>query len=274
MIRFLSVFVLVALGFMAPAHALFVSPDRLIIEDGQRSAEITISNRSDKPVVVRFDWERRAMNADGQLVLVEEGQTMLGYKPADPYIRFSPRQVVLQPRQHQKVRVLIRRTDDMTDGEYGSHFLIKEEPIKNALDSVAQTKSQNLSGKIELLVYRSMPVFLRQGSTTVDVKINDAYVYVKDGRPFLHLNLANNSTRSLYATPRLTCQQPDGTPYVADLNKVRLYTQWRSVSEDVPIAKKFTHDWSTCRSMSVELVDRRDFEYKAKPFAQSAVSMR
>ena len=266
---------LVVFFYPSQGQALFVSPDRLMIEDGQRSAEVIISNRSNKPVVVRFEWERRAMNDKGGLALVGENEVIPGYQPADPYLRFSPRQVILQPRQHQKVRILVRRTDDLQDGEYHSHFLIKEEPLQTNQETnqPEPVRTGQNKGQLELIVYRSLPVFLRQGDTGINLKLNEAYIYTKDGKRYLHVDLDNESTRSLYATPKLRCITTSGETITQNLISLRIYTEARTIKRDVLVPPEFALP-GTCTDLQMDLVDPRDFEFRSKSILKTSISER
>jgi P pilus assembly chaperone PapD len=242
--------------FMAGiAQATFITPKRVMIEDKQRTATVTIHNTGDDTIAYRFDWEHRTFTPDGQSIRLESGQTSPGYKPADPFLQFSPRQVILKAKESQKLRILVRRPADMAAGEYHSHLLIKSERL-----NVEQLKPQpGMSGMLNVQTHASIPVFLRQGATTVDVKIPSAQMIDKDGREYLRYTIANNSTRSIFASPYVDCTTGSSTTST-QLSTARIYAEAKAINLDTLIPLGTT--MKNCSAIKLRLVGIADFEYK------------
>lgn len=239
-----------------PAQATFISPTRVMIEDRQRTVTITIHNTSENTMAYRFGWQHRTFMPDGQSILLKDGETSPGYKPADPFLQFSPRQVILKPKESQKLRILVRRPADMAPGEYHSHMLIKSEKLAdNALKP-----GPGMSGVLQVQTHASIPVFLRHGATSIDVKIQPgAQIVRKNDREYVRYNLVNNSTRSIYASPYLDCLSPAGNTST-QISTARIYAEAKTISLETLIPKTAT--MSKCSSIKLRLVGISDFEYK------------
>jgi len=244
------------------ANAVFVSPVLVIFEKHNRTARITINNRSKQTKVVTFDWQHRAMKPDGKIVKLKEGETSPGYRPADPYIKFSPRRVVLKPLQHQKIRLLVQRPADMEPGEYRSDLLIKEENYKEAERNVSAGKQKGISGEINFQVYKSIPVFIRHGDTHVNVKLQSAALITKDNKPHIHIELTNDSTRSLYGQIHLECQTASGEVIDEKFIMLRIYAEAKNIKHDVKLFDRM--DVSRCTSLKTKIIGRNDAEYAGK----------
>lgn len=264
-----KIFSFVALGFLilcltANAWASFIAPKRVIIEDKQRTAAITIHNGSEKTLAYRFSWEHRAQTTDGKSVLLKEGETMPGYKPVESMLQFSPRQVILKPQQNQKVRILVKRPADLPDGEYRSHLLIRTEALDNPeTESAGQ---QGLTGTLKINTNASIPVMLRHGKTTLSVKIKDAALITKGDRQYLQYNIENNSTRSVFAVPELDCigAPPDTKPIM--LNTARIYAESKTANLEPPIPLGVS--LAPCSALKLRLVALNDFEFKRQTIAE------
>ena len=107
------------------AGSLLVTPTRIVFEQRDRSAQVTLVNQSDQTSNFRISFIRQNMTEDGEFLPVPEGQDGMF---SDSMIRYSPRQVSLPPGQSQVIRLALRRPADLADGEYRSHMLFQALP--------------------------------------------------------------------------------------------------------------------------------------------------
>ena len=130
-----AAFCLVALaalwGGVAPTHAegsgdLLVAPTRVVFEARRRSAEVTLVNIGTDTATYRISFVHQRMKPDGSLEAVDTPGP--GEAFADDLVRFSPRQVTLEPRVAQTVRMQLRIPAGLTAGEYRSHLLFRAIP--------------------------------------------------------------------------------------------------------------------------------------------------
>lgn len=252
----------IAAGMLLPStksHADYFLPKIVMIEHGARAATISIFNQSNYDKVYTFGWERRVQLPDGKRLKLDEGQTVEGYRPADDYLIYSPRQVVVPAGQSQKVRLLARRTADMLEGEYHSHFKISPDRLG---EKPPPEVNQGFGGVIELKTEFSLPVFLRHGKTNVDFEYQNIRTFEKEGRDHIGFTVLNNSTRSVHTNNLLECKIGDKTHQVVNA-LVRIYSESKSFPKELAFKKKEgTPKLSECESATLTVSAIRDFQHK------------
>lgn len=186
--RIVLIAVLIAgIGLPAlPVNAtLLIMPIHLILTDRDRTGNITLFNTSGEESVFRIGWRYQKQ--------LESGAYEVSDTPFDPehdlskIAIFSPRQVTLQPGQKQRIRVSIRRTPDMKDGEYRAHLALMrvgdssgEAGPEPAEAADAPAKPQKPSGEtkvkigLKMNVSYSLPIVLRQGTYNTTASIESA----------------------------------------------------------------------------------------------------
>lgn len=260
----LGIFIL-AIGFVlstaicAPAQATLVSPKRVMIDDKERATAITIVNRSNQTKVYNFSWERRAQSITGEDLLLGKDETIAGYQPADDYLVYSPRQVIIRPGKTQKIRILARRPADLPEGEYHSHLLISPTsvPTESEPDNNA---GSGVGGVIEVIANISIPVFLRQGKTTLDFDLTSNAVSQKNGRTGIKMDVVNRSTRSVYMKPVLECVNAQNQTQDITLQNMKLYAEAKTQTH-IATLPKGAPPLNACSSAQLKLIGLDDFEY-------------
>lgn len=99
---------------------LFIHPTLVVLEENERSATVTISNRGDQTGTFEMSWADMTMTPDGGLVK-HDGPAPWSLQS---YVRYSPRRVTLAPLEAQVVRIALRRGSNVPEGEYYSHFRV------------------------------------------------------------------------------------------------------------------------------------------------------
>ncbi len=187
----------------APAHAeLLVAPTRVVLSPASRSAELVLVNKGAEPAAFRLALENRRMRSDGGL---EAAETALpDERFAADKLRFSPRQLVLEPGARQVVRIMADAAD-LAPGEYRSHLRLMSAPVSAGRSTVATGDRPDNSLSIELIAIRSItvPVILRVGSLDAQVTLNSAAL-AQPGDNQLVIKLARAGSRSTYGDISLT----------------------------------------------------------------------
>ena len=97
--------------------SLLISPTRIAFGDRDRVQRVTLINSSSEVKTYRLEWvEQRVNNQGGYEILTPEQAAI--FPVASKYIRFTPRQVTLQPGQRQTIKLLARRGKDIQNNEY------------------------------------------------------------------------------------------------------------------------------------------------------------
>ncbi len=204
--KFLSLaFVLFAVCFAplsAQAARIDILPRKILIDDRQRSADITVLNLGDKPNFVRITLMSYKQKEDGTY---EEIAVPLN--PAfDPErdIRISPKQFTLPAGGRQKVRLSIQKPADLPDGEYRFH--VKAISFDEEDSSVRRTPSKSASIMMKMNVAVVIPVIFRKGELTGGAKMqNISFVpasQAQQGRPALRFDLVRQGQAGVMGTVR------------------------------------------------------------------------
>lgn len=151
---------------------LMLYPTRLVFEKNQRAAQIELINNGAEPATYRLSLVNRRMGESGEFLPVAVAAP--GELFAEPLLRFSPRQVTLQPGTSQTVRVMLRKPAELADGEYRSHLQFDKLADTQGSTSV---ESQADAGRgigvvLTALVGASVPVIVRHGATSASVALN------------------------------------------------------------------------------------------------------
>jgi hypothetical protein len=207
---------LAALLWLAlPAQAqLLLSPTRVIFEGPMRSAQVDVVNTTNQRAVYRLSLVNRRMSERGEIGPVDvplPGERFLG-----DMVRFSPRQLVLEPGAGQVVRLSLRKPADLAPGEYRSHLHIERVPDGSETTSVdaATTGPQGQSLQIRLtaLVGAMIPIIVREGNPAVTLKMDGLAVVpaTPSSPPALALSLHREGDRSVYGDLVVTHLPPGG----------------------------------------------------------------
>ena len=183
-----------------PAFAsgeLMVHPTRIVFEGNTRTAQVDVINSGTVPMTYRISIIRRRMTDRGDFVPV--GIPAPGEQFADEMIRYSPRQVVLQPGVAQAVRLQLRKPATITDGEYRSHLLFQALPSTDAPSSAGGATGTGLDIRLTAVYSVSIPLIVRHGSTSAAVSITGIRTQRSaDGTPSVAMTLERSGTRSVY----------------------------------------------------------------------------
>ncbi|WAJ70813.1 fimbrial biogenesis chaperone [Catenovulum adriaticum] len=153
---------------------LLISPTRVVLDERQRSAKVTLINPTNQTRTYRIEWEEKiAKSIGGYKTLEKNGFANSDIKLASPMLRVSPRQVTLQPNEKQSVRLMFRRPKSLTDSEYRSHLAFKPLPIQKKTNN---SENSGVKIEIETLLAFTIPVIARQGSVDASVDINKIQV--------------------------------------------------------------------------------------------------
>jgi len=173
---------------------LVITPTRIVFDGEVRNAELALVNRSEKTHTYALSFVQCRMSETGEIREIDKNTPAdQGEYFADNYVRFSPRRIILVPRQVQMVRMLLRKPADLAEGEYRSHLSFRlipsaEDAVK--LDSV----SRGIQIKLVPIYGVTIPVIVRHGSLTATTRLSDLRVNANG----LNLTIEREGNRSTY----------------------------------------------------------------------------
>lgn len=187
--------------------ALF--PTRIVLECNQRAAQVELMNSGTAPETYRINLVNRRMGEAGEFIALETPGP--GDLFADPLLRYSPRQVTIQPGSSQTVRILVRKPANLAAGEYRSHLQfdrVADTAGASSIEQASQPDGKAIGVVITALVGASIPVIMRHGETQMSVTLSELALLpaVGDAGPALSFQINRSGSRSVYGdlTARFT----------------------------------------------------------------------
>jgi hypothetical protein len=216
----------------APALAggagdLLVAPTRIVLEGRQRTAEVTLVNTGAAAATYRIAFVELRMTDTGGTVEIEPAEARAGEQFAEPLIRYSPRQVTLEPRVAQTVRMQLRLPADLPPGEYRSHLRFRAVPIPAAVAGTVEAAAP-FSVELTAIYGVSIPIIVRHGETAATATLAGLALDPPAGAAAasrLRFRILRSGNRSVYGNLTATLFRAGGEPIVVGIaNGVAVYT--------------------------------------------------
>lgn len=252
---------------------LMLYPTRIVFTGNQRAAQLELINNGTESATYRISLVNRRMSETG--TFSEINTAMPGEQFADDLLRYSPRQVTLQPGIGQTVRIMVRKPANLDTGEYRSHLLFAQQPETRDSTSIG-ARSSSTGNEIDItlttLVGVSIPVIVRHGNTAASVSLTHLSLQQPPNvAPTLTLQMERSGSQSVYGdlTVSLT---PAGGPeqIVARANGVAVYSpnplRRASIALQLPNGQRLT-------SGALRVTYREQAEDGGKLLAEAALQL-
>jgi hypothetical protein len=188
-----------AIGLVSPARAdLLLVPQRIVFEDQDRAATLTLVNNGADTETYRISWKQLHQLPDGQYSEIQTPGP--GEHFADDMIRYSPRQITLAPGETQTVRLMLRKPPDLAVGEYRSHLAFTAEPRQIQAPAAAGPAGGNSRGvgvQLAFVYGVSIPVIVRQGQLNASATLAMSVKPSSSGYD-IAATIGRSGTESLY----------------------------------------------------------------------------
>jgi hypothetical protein len=177
---------------------LLITPRRLVFEGSKRSIDLNLANIGQDSATYSISVVQIRMKENGGFEIITEPDP--GQRFADKNIRFFPRQVTLGPGEAQVVKVQVIRSNELTQGEYRSHFYFRAVPKAKPLGEESTViDSTSISVKLTPVFGITTPVIIRVGDNNTKVTLRDlSLMSVNDTIPILSLTLERTGNMSVY----------------------------------------------------------------------------
>jgi len=167
---------------------LMVSPTRAVLDERNRSTQITLLNTTSETRTYQIEWQELRQTEIGTYEAIEEPGPQ--FHIASPMLRHSPRRVTIAPGSYQRIRLRLRAPADLADGEYRSHLLMKR--VANSdVQALNMTPGQNPQGspggkvsvQFHVNLSFSIPVIVRKGRPSNENAVTSVTMAEDDSRP-------------------------------------------------------------------------------------------
>ena len=260
------------LALCAPARAeLMLHPTRIVFEQNQRAAQIELINNGTRPASYRIALVNRRMTDAGQFEPADSPGP--GERFADSMLRYSPRQITLQPGTAQTVRVMLRKPAELAEGEYRSHLLFDKLPDAEGENSIEQRgQDSGIGVVVNALVGASVPVIVRHGKVDASVKLSGLAVqYDATRRPLLAMRFEREGGSSVYGDVSVSFTPRGGkTHTVGQVGGIAVYTPNRVRQAALPLQLPAG---VSLAAGSLEVVFRERPEAGGRQLAQASLAL-
>ncbi len=176
---------------------LLISPLRIVFEGSKKSQEISLANVGKDTATFAVSLKEIRMKEDGsfeEIMVPDSGQRF-----ADTFLRFFPRKVTLAPNESQVVKMQLIKTSQMSPGEYRSHLYFRAVPDEKPLgDNSSKKDTGGISISLKPIFGITIPVIIRVGENTSDVKLSDLNFAVTEEKPLLTVTFNRTGSMSVY----------------------------------------------------------------------------
>ena len=207
---------------------VLVAPTRILFEGRERTAQVVLVNRGDSEHSYSIAFKEYRMASDGSMETIDE--ETVDNRFASPYIRFTPRRVVLKPGQNQMVRMMLRKPSDLSPGEYRSHLSFSVIPDATEAGS-RENDEKGISIQLIPVYGVTIPVIARQGDLHADVRFEELELRqaVQAEAQELAFIVHREGSQSVFGDVEVEWKAPGQKPViVGTLNSVAVYTSTNS----------------------------------------------
>ncbi|TVQ85609.1 MAG: hypothetical protein EA357_00350 [Micavibrio sp.] len=229
--------VLTAAFAATDAHAqsegsiLFVSPHRVDFSPDGRVETLNVANKSD--ITRRYDLQiiDQVMTEEGTTVRMDD----FPYSAKD-MLRFVPKRFTLEPGERQTVRVMVRRPAGLPDGDYHSHLLFREVPLRTQERPATATATQRGAVfEIKALYGVAVPIVVQNGAVHSAMNIGSvARGKDEHGRDVLTVRFNRSGNAEASALLSAVHRKGDGTdvPVITE-QWVRIYREVDHITRNI-----------------------------------------
>lgn len=175
-----------------------VTPTRVVFDERDRTKELVLLNRGNEEVTYRASLIGMKMTDEGSLERIDEPEDDQQF--AHDLLRFAPRQVHLEPGESQRIRVSVRKPEDLEEGEYRSHMLFQAVPEARD-DDGEDADGDQLALQLNIISGLSIPAIVRHGELSADVSMQDLEFVEQDDDATpdrVRMRLNRDGDRSVY----------------------------------------------------------------------------
>lgn len=178
---------------------LLITPRRIVFDDNKRSFDLNLANIGKDTAEYAVSVIQIRMTDEGGFEQITEPDP--GQQFADKFIRFFPRSVKLGPGESQAIKVQLLRSNELTPGEYRSHFYFRAVPKDDQMADAANTPLDTTAFSVRLtpIFGITIPVIIQKGESTTSVTLSSlGFSVVNDTLPTVRFTFNRTGNMSVY----------------------------------------------------------------------------
>jgi len=199
---------------------VLVAPTVVILSDKQRTGRINIENPGNKPkeVEISFSFGLPQSDSLGKISITLQDSNVTDPRSALGWIKAFPRKVILPPNGSQVVRLVAQPPDNIPDGEYWAHIVVKSQegqtsfPVASDIDGITT--------RLNMIMKTAVALKYRTGDLDAQLEMTDVQVNEIDSQVVVYCDLKNQGNVSYLGI--LTCRLLDAAENEVAFHKSNL----------------------------------------------------
>ena len=176
---------------------LLITPKRVVLDGSKRSMDINLANSGKDSATYVISFIQIRMTENGSFETIETPDSAQLF--AEPFLRIFPRQVTLGPSESQTVKVQVRRSNEMKEGEYRSHLYFRAVPRERPLGESKGKGDSSIAVRLTPIYGISIPVILKVGASDARVELADVALSIdKEKGPMTKIAIQRSGNMSVY----------------------------------------------------------------------------
>ncbi len=225
--------------FSSPSFArIDIVPQKIVIESRERGSEFTVLNLFNKPGTFRIELLNYKQNNKG--IYTELKEPLNPDFDPNEIVRFSPRQFSLEPNGRQKVRLSLRKSANLPEGEYRFHV----KALRFATDDERKKAGENSNSRVQMLMNTGIviPVVVRHGKTEGAAKLENANLVAPSeterNRPELRVDVLRSGNQSAIGKLEVFWSSNKATPKkIGTIKNANVFTEIDKRQFTIPLSE-------------------------------------
>lgn len=204
---------------------LLITPRRVVFDGKQRTMDLNLANAGKDTATYAISLVQIRMTKEGAFEKITEPDS--GQNFASQYLRYFPRRVTLAPNEAQVVKIQVNKYNELTQGEYRSHFYFRAIDNSKPLGEEELVKDTTvISVVIKPIFGITIPAIIRVGESTATVSLSDLALEMKnDTIPEMNVIFNRSGNMSVYGDLSIDHIAADGKiTNVGKANGIAVYT--------------------------------------------------
>ncbi len=221
---------------LAAFSDIMITPTRLVMDEKNRTAEVTLLNTKKETKVYRIFLSEKIQNAAGGYndIDTKEGEFI-----ASPMLRYSPKKVSIEPGGYQRIKLSYRMPANLEDGEYRSHLAMKliDSGVELSDYKQAPENATGMSMTIVPVLSFSIPVIVRKGKIDIDTNINNPDLSTTDGKKALAVTLHKKGIYSSFGSVHvyMKANAISDVVKIGEITNIAVYRESNSRTVHIPL---------------------------------------
>jgi len=234
------------------AQAISLSTFRIYLDSDNSTASFVMFNKTADKEKCELSLVHNNFDEGGQMFPVPNDE--MPANSAEPWMRYSPKNFVVEASSPQTVRFTMRRKANTEAAEYRSYLRITCDPFEKKAETSTSDTDNVAKISIKPRIIQQVPIIVRTGKLDASVSFSD--ISLENETLIFHVNREGN--RSVYGS--LEIVNKSNNDVVSFKRNVSVYTDSRSVKHDLAtlgipleqLAIRFVEDTAYGGSISYE----------------------